>query len=158
MIIKIETATEQGLESILQLQKKAFYGQALIYNDFNLPPLMQTIEDLKEEFRLKTIYKVEQDGKIIASIRCYIKDNTLYLEKLIVDPDFQNRGIGTKIMTEIEKKYSSSVNRYALFTGHKSKKNLHIYNKLGYREIRQETIADDLKLIYLEKTNAKRAT
>lgn len=152
MMIKIEAATEQDLDQILQLQKKAFYGQALIYNDFNLPPLMQTVEDLKEEFRLKQIYKVEHDGKIIASIRCYIKDNTLYLEKLVVDPDFQNRGIGTKMMTEIEQRYSSSVNRYALFTGHKSEKNLHIYNKAGYVEIRRETIGDDLKLIFMEKT------
>jgi ribosomal protein S18 acetylase RimI-like enzyme len=107
---------------------------------------------------MKAIYKVEQDGNIIASIRCYIKDGILYLEKLIVDPDFQNRGIGTRIMTEIEERYSSSVNRYALFTGHKSEKNLHIYNKLGYKEIRQETIRDDLKLIYMEKANAKKAT
>lgn len=158
VIIKIEPATEQDLEPILQLQKKAFNGQALIYNDFNLPPLIQTIEDLKEEFRLKAIYKVEQEGKIIASIRCYTKDNVLYLEKLIVDPDFQNRGIGTKILTEIENKYSASVNRYALFTGHKSERNLHIYNKLGYKEISRETVRDDLKLIFMEKTNAKRAT
>jgi ribosomal protein S18 acetylase RimI-like enzyme len=158
MIIKIEAAREQDLDQILQLQKKAFHGQALIYEDFNLPPLLQTIEDLKKEFRLKAIYKVEQDGKIIASIRCYIKDHILYLEKLIVDPDFQNRGIGTKIMTEIEQRYSSAVYRYALFTGHKSEKNLHIYNKLGYKEIRQETIRDDLKLIYLEKVNKNKST
>jgi ribosomal protein S18 acetylase RimI-like enzyme len=156
--MKLEAAAEQDLDQILQLQKKAFYGQALIYNDFNLPPLLQTIEDLKEEFRLKAIYKVEQAGKIIASIRCYIKDNTLYLEKLIVDPDFQNRGIGTKIMTEIEKRYSSSVNRYALFTGHKSVRNLHLYKKLGYQERRQKIIRDDLKLIYMEKNNAKKTT
>jgi len=156
MMIKIEAATEQDLDRILQLQKKAFYDQALIYNDFNLPPLIQTIEDLREEFRLKAIYKVQQDGIIIASIRCSVKDNTLYLEKLIVDPDFQNRGIGTTVMTEIEKRYSSAVNRYALFTGHKSERNLYLYHKLGYREIRQETIRDDLRLIYLEKAHAHR--
>ncbi|KAF0144202.1 MAG: acetyltransferase N-acetylglutamate synthase [Nitrospirae bacterium] len=153
MAMKLEHANEQDLESILLLQKKAFLGQALIYNDFNLPPLTQTIDDLKNEFRQKAIFKVEQGGRIVASIRCCIKDNVLYLEKLIVDPDFQNRGIGTKIMTEIEKRYASSVNRFALFTGHKSGKNLHIYNKLGYKKIRRETIRDDLKLIYMEKAN-----
>lgn len=63
IMIKIELATEQDLEQILQLQKRAFHGQAVIYNDFNLPPLIQTIEGLKEEFRLKAIYKVEQDGR-----------------------------------------------------------------------------------------------
>jgi len=155
---QLEPATEQDLDQILLLQKKAFYGQAVIYNDFSLHPLIQTIEELREEFRQKAIYKVEQGGNIIGSIRCYIKDNTLYIEKLVVDPDFQNRGIGTKIMTEIEKRYSSSVNRYSLFTGYKSQKNLHLYHKLGYREIRRETIRDDLTLIYLEKASAKGAT
>ncbi len=157
IIIRIEAATEQDLEQILQLQKKSFHSQALIYNDFNLPPLVQTIEDLKEEFRLKAIYKVELGGNIIASIRCCIRDDTLYFEKLIVDPDFQNRGIGTKIMTDIETKYSSAVDRYALFTGHKSVRNLHIYSKLGYKEISQETVSG-YNLIYMEKINAKRAT
>lgn len=151
--MKIEAATEQDLEQILQLQKRAFHGQALIYNDFSLPPLTQTIDDLKKEFREKSIYKLKQDGKIIASIRCNIKDNILYIEKLIVDPDFQNRGIGTKIMTDIEKRYSSYVNRYSLFTGDKSARNIHLYKKLGYKEIRQEPTNRDFKLIYMEKNS-----
>lgn len=61
-------------------------------------------------------------------------------------------------MTEIEDKYSASVNHYALFTGHKSERNLHIYNKLGYQEIRRETIRDDLRLVYMEKINDRRLT
>ena len=152
---KMETATEHDLDQILELQKKAFYSQALIYNDFDLHPLRQTIDDIKNEFKEKQIYKVQTNGRIIASIRCYVRNDTLYIEKLIVDPDFQNRGIGTKIMTEIEKRYAASVNRYALFTGHKSEKNLHIYKQLGYKETRRETLRDDLKLIDMEKANDK---
>ena len=156
--MKIEVATKQDLEQILQLQKRAFHGQALIYNDFSLPPLAQTIDDLRKESREKAIYKLEQDGKIIASIRCCIKDDILYIEKLIVDPDFQNRGIGTKIMTDIEKRYSSSVKRYSLFTGDKSARNIHLYKKLGYREIRQEATKRDFKLIYMEKHSDAKGT
>jgi ribosomal protein S18 acetylase RimI-like enzyme len=156
--MKIEVATKQDLEQILQLQKRAFHGQALIYNDFSLPPLTQTIDDLREEFKQKAIYKLEQDRKIIASIRCYIKDDILYIEKLIVEPDFQNRGIGTKIMTEIEKRYSSSVNRYSLFTGDKSARNIHLYKKLGYKEIRQAPTKRDFKLIFMEKNSDARGT
>lgn len=55
MMIKLESATEQDLDQILALQKRAFHDQALIYNDFSLPPLTQTIEDLKNEFREKTL-------------------------------------------------------------------------------------------------------
>lgn len=148
----IELASEQDLDHILQLQKRAFHGQALIYNDFNLPSLKQTIDDLKKEFKLKTIYKVELDGKIIASVRCFIKDHTLYIEKLIVDPDLQNRGIGTDIMHEIERRYSAFVNRYALSTGHKSARNLHLYKKLGYKEMSQEPLNDNCNLIVMGKS------
>jgi ribosomal protein S18 acetylase RimI-like enzyme len=156
--MQIEAATEEDLDQILQLQKKAFHDQAVIYNDFTLPPLMQTIDDLKKEFTQKKFYKVEQEGKIIASVRCNVKENTLYVEKLIVDPQFQNKQIGTRIMIAIETIYAGSVDRYALFTGHKSLRNLHLYSKLGYREIRREMIKDDLTLIYMEKMTAKSDT
>lgn len=152
MIIEIRIATEQDLERILELQKAAFHGQALIYNDFNLPPLTQTIDELKAEARLKTIYKLVGGGEIIASVRCSVEDDTLYIEKLIVDPDFQNRGIGISIMHEIEGRYSHVVNKYALFTGDKSKRNLHIYKKLGYKEIRRERTDNGYELIYMEKS------
>jgi ribosomal protein S18 acetylase RimI-like enzyme len=151
--MNMETASEHDLDRILQLQKKAFHGQALIYNDFNLPPLLQTIDDLKKEFKLKTFYKMESDGKIIASVRCFIKDQTLYIEKLIVDPDFQNKGIGAKMMREVEARYSSMVRCYALFTGDKSARNLHLYRKLGYKDIKQEPTTHGYNLIYMEKSN-----
>jgi ribosomal protein S18 acetylase RimI-like enzyme len=152
MALQLEAATEEDLEQILRLQKRAFSGQALIYNDFNLPSLTQTPDNLKKEFTSKTIYKVTTDGKIIASIRCFVKDRALYIEKLMVDPDLQGRGIGTKIMHDIENRYAAVVNRYELSTGHKSARNLHLYKKLGYKEIRQEPLNDNCNLIVMEKS------
>jgi ribosomal protein S18 acetylase RimI-like enzyme len=149
--MNIELASEQDLDHILELQKKAFHGQALIYNDFTLPSLNQTIEDLKREFKEKTFYKVEENGMIIASVRCFITKQILFLEKLIVDPEVQNRGIGTAIMYEIEKRYSAVVKRYELSTGHESARNLHLYKKLGYEEMRQEPLNANCNLIVLGK-------
>jgi ribosomal protein S18 acetylase RimI-like enzyme len=150
--MNLERASEQDLDHILELQRKAFHGQALIYNDFTLPSLTQTIVDLKKEFKNKIFYKVEENGKIVASVRCFMNHQTLYVEKLIVDPDFQNKGIGTAIMHEIENRYSAVVDRYELSTGHKSARNLHLYKKLGYKEIRQEPLNDNCNLIVLEKS------
>ncbi len=158
MMIELEVATEKDLEEILKLQRKAFQDQALIYNDFTLPPLTQTIDELKAEARLKSIYKVVTDGKIRASVRCSVKGEALYIEKLLVDPDFQNGGIGTDIMREIERRYSQLVKRYELFTGEKSNRNLHIYKKLGYREIRRKPTRHGFDLIFMEKENGKKAT
>lgn len=155
--MNIELASEQDLNHILELQRKAFHGQALIYNDFTLPSLTQTIVDLKKEFKHKTFYKVQKTGKIIASVRCFINNQTLYVEKLIVDPDFQNKGIGTAIMHEIENRYSAVVNRYELSAGHKSARNLHLYKKLGYKDMRQERLNNNCNLIVLGKSVDKKS-
>ena len=157
MAIQLEAATEEDLDHLLRLQKKAFHGQALIYNDLGLPSLTQTLDDLKKEFARKAMYKVALNGKIIASIRCYAKDRTLFIEKLMVDPDLQNRGIGTKVMHALKARYAAVVNRYELSTGHKSARNLHLYKKLGYEEIRQEPLNDNCRLIVMEKKNVQAA-
>jgi ribosomal protein S18 acetylase RimI-like enzyme len=151
--MKIELAEEQDLSKILELQKRAFYSQALVYNDFKLAPLTQTQDEINEEFLCKPIYKVEKDGKIIASVRCTIDNDVLYVERLIVDPDYQNQGIGANILKELENAYSNTVKRFKLFTGNKSEKSLHLYKKLGYREIKTEWLSEDYALVYLEKAN-----
>jgi GNAT superfamily N-acetyltransferase len=73
-------------------------------------------------------------------------------EKAIVHPDFQNKGIGTELMKEIERKFSK-VSRYELFTGFKDEKNIYFYKKLGYKVFKEESLSNDLKLIFLEKIN-----
>lgn len=150
--VKLEMAMEQDFERILALQKSAFQDQAMIYNDFDLPPLTQTLEELKAEAGSKTIYKLVENGEIIASVRCFIKDGALYIEKLAVHPDFQNRGIGTSMLREIEEKYSHQVSMFKLFTGEKSERNLHLYKKAGYREVkRKPSQGHNFNLIFMEK-------
>jgi len=150
--MKLEPASEQDLIEILELQRKAFYSQALIYNDLTLPSLTQTAADLEKEYENKTFYKIEENGEIIASVRCFITNQTLFIEKLVVDPDYQNKGLGTAIMREIENRYSGVVNRYELSTGHKSARNIHLYRKLGYKEMRRELLNDNCHLIVLGKS------
>jgi len=54
--VRLEAATEADLEKILLLQKRAFSGQAVIYQDPNLPSLTQTLDDLRKEFNEKAFY------------------------------------------------------------------------------------------------------
>ena len=44
-----------------------------------------------------------------------------------------------------------SCERYELFTGHKSEKNLYLYQKLGYGIFRKEKATENLEFVYLEK-------
>ena len=151
--MQLEAAIEADLEEILLLQKRAFSGQAVIYQDPNLPSLTQTLEDLRKEFTGKAFYKVVRKGTIVASVRCSIRDRALSIEKLFVDPDLQNSGIGTAVMGALESRYAGSVDRYVLSTGHKSARNLHLYGKLGYKETGRKPLNENCDLIVMEKSS-----
>jgi ribosomal protein S18 acetylase RimI-like enzyme len=134
---------------ILALQKLAYHTEAVLYDNFELPPLTQTIEDLIDQFDDHTFLKVVKSDQIIGSVRAKCQSDTCYIGRLIVHPDFQNQGIGTRLMCEIEK--CRNAERYELFTGSKSEWSLHLYKKLGYSEFRTERETDKLTIIFLQK-------
>ena len=148
--MEVEKATLSDAEEILSLQKLAYQSEAEIYNDFNIPPLVQTLEEIKKDFGIQFLLKAVMDEKIIGSVRAHTKEGTCYIGRLIVHPDFQNQGIGKKLMVEIEKIFSTC-QRFELFTGARSERNLYLYQKLGYKIFKTAKITDQTTIVYLEK-------
>ena len=136
---------------LLALQKSAYLSEAIAHNDFTILPLHQTVEEMQAEFEYQIILKAERGDKIIGSVRGYDENGTCYIGKLIVDPREQDQGIGTRLMKAIEQRFGDS-ERYELFTGFKSAKNLYLYKKLGYEKFKEEQISSKLTLIILQKT------
>jgi N-acetylglutamate synthase-like GNAT family acetyltransferase len=146
----LEASLEDARE-ILDLQKLAYQSEAAIWNDYSIPPLTQTLEEVCAQFRDHIFLKaIDENGRIIGSVRASHDTETCYIGKLIVHPDAQNRGLGTKIMQAIEKKFQD-VQRFELFTGTKSERNLYVYQKLGYRIFKQKKLSETVELVYLEK-------
>lgn len=151
MIIK--RAELYDLKEILELQKIAYKSEAEIYNDIAIPPLIQTLEEINDEFTSNVFLKAIEKEKIIGSVRgTLINSKTCYIGRLIVHPDFQNQGIGTKLMEKIEKIFNEC-ERFELMTGHKSAKNIKLYKKLNYNKYNVEKLTENLNLVYLEKLN-----
>ena len=150
--MKIEVATETDLAQILDLQKSCYVEEAELYDDFNIPPLTQTLKAIESDFNKELFLKIESEGKIIGSVRGYLEEGTCKIGRLIVNKDFRNRGLGKLLMKEIESKFSLA-HRFELFTGHKSSRNISLYNKLGYTEFEKRPVNEKLELVFLEKTN-----
>ncbi len=150
LAIVIERASFEDAEEILGLQKLAYASEAEIYDDYSIQPLNQTLEQIQSEFANQTVLKAYIDVKIVGSVRGFMREGTCHIGKLIVHPDFQNLGIGTRLLEEIEKCYKRA-ERYELFTGHRSIRNLYLYRKLGYKPFASEVVTDNLTSIFLEK-------
>jgi len=151
----VEQAKVEDAEEILKLQKLAYQSEAEIYNDYSIPPLIQSIEEIEAEFEHQIFLKASVDnGKITGSVRAYESQGTCFIGRLIVHPDFQNKGIGTSLMHEMERRFGQA-GRFELFTGHLSKRNIYLYQKLGYRTFKREKVNENLELVYMEKCNDK---
>ncbi|OGP72868.1 MAG: GNAT family N-acetyltransferase [Deltaproteobacteria bacterium RBG_16_49_23] len=148
--MKIERARVDDAEEILSLQKAAYQSEAEIYNDFTIPPLIQTLEGIRKDFENQIFLKAVIDGKIVGSVRAFIKEGTCYVGRLIVNPGFQNQGIGTQLMNRIEETFKEA-ERFELFTGHRSERNLYLYQKLGYQPFKKIKGNEKLTIVFLEK-------
>lgn len=151
-MITIDKAQENDLQEILALQYIAYQSEAKLFNNMDIPPLKQTIDEVYDEFRKGTFLKaVDEKGVIIGSVRAYQENNTVYIGKLMVHPNMQKKGLGTKLLLAIEAKYPNK--RYELFTSTKSISNIKLYEKLGYKIFKKEAISQELQFVYLEKIN-----
>jgi GNAT superfamily N-acetyltransferase len=153
-LLLIETADVNDAAKILLLQREAFQSEAKAYNDFEIPPLTETLDELKLLFTNHIFLKATIDGKIVGSVRASVNNGTCHIGRLVVDPKFQNQGIGTKLLGEIERK-CASCKRFELFTGIKSARNIHLYGKVGYRAFRTEAVCGRISLICFEKVVTK---
>lgn len=146
-IIRAEKA---DLPEILKLQYLAYQSEAALFGSKDIPPLKETLAEVEKQFENGTNLKmVDENNKIIGSVRAHSDDTRAYIGKLMVHPDYQKKGFGKKLLLEIEKYYPNK--RFELFTSTRSIDNIRLYKKMGYKEFKEEKITDELVFIYLEK-------
>ena len=149
-MIAIAKASGDDLRTILNLQYLAYQSEARLLDDFEIPPLKQTYDEVEGEHAKGLFLKaVDENGEIIGSVRAYADGGTSYIGKLIVHPERQGQGIGTKLLLAVELECPAA--RYELFTSDRSVRNIRLYERLGYVRFREEKISGDLTFVYLEK-------
>ncbi|MGE4565042.1 MAG: GNAT family N-acetyltransferase [Victivallaceae bacterium] len=154
MKITITVADKSDLAEILALQKKVFTKVAMQLHRFDLPPLFQTEAEIAAEFTTGTILKCHgEDGRIIGSVRAEVDENNFCrIGKLVVDPEFQRRGIGRALMEAIEKRFARTAG-YVLFTSADTPESCNLYRRLGYDVIAKKESGGLLMLFMSKPTN-----
>ena len=148
--LKISKADIEDLQEILNLQYLAYQSEAALFGSRDIPPLKQTLDEVIEEYHKGIILKlVDTDNLIIGSIHAWEMKGTIYIGKLMIQPNYRQRGYGTKLLSEIEKYYPQK--RYELFTSTRSIDNIRLYQKMGYQEFDRRRVDDQLEFVYMEK-------
>jgi ribosomal protein S18 acetylase RimI-like enzyme len=148
----ITKAVKEDLPIILDIQRKAFGEVAKTFHLKSMPQIEQTLESLMDEFINGIILKASLASTIVGSVRAYSKNDTCYISRLIVLPEYQNKGIGKMLMAHIENQLKNNVARYELFTGSRDPRNLYLYDQLGYKAFKTEKHNDEISFVYMEKS------
>jgi hypothetical protein len=70
--LEITRASQEDAEIILHLQIHAYLSEAEIYNDYSIPPLIQTLKEIKQEFSQQVFLNALEEGIVFSiDIRCH---------------------------------------------------------------------------------------
>jgi GNAT superfamily N-acetyltransferase len=146
----IDRATIADAAEILALQKLAYQSEAELYNDFSIPPLTQTLDELIESFARNTILKATEEGRIVGSMNGRMSKGCCLVGRLMVHPELQGKGVGTRLMGALEQEFADAA-AFRLFTGEKSERNIGLYQRLGYRIYERKETPGSFAIVFMEK-------
>jgi ribosomal protein S18 acetylase RimI-like enzyme len=142
---EVEVLTARDAGEVLTLQRAAYVGEAMIYDQF-LPPLFETLDEVREVLDGDIeVLGIRDAGRLIGMVR--IKPDG-EIARLAVAPDRQHEGLGTSLL-------EAAIERGGtwLFTGNQSESNLRLYRRHGFEETHREAVPGH-ELIYLRRPAA----
>ncbi|MEO3790096.1 GNAT family N-acetyltransferase [Nonomuraea sp. B10E15] len=149
----IERAVAADAGEILTLQRAAYVSEAQLYGDPYIPPLVESLEQMRKAIEGAVVLKAldaGRPGRIVGAVRGQLSGATCVVGRLVVAPDRQGQGLGTALLRALHEAVPQA-SAFDLFTGHLSEGNVRLYRRLGYRETHRERMDDHLTLVHLRR-------
>lgn len=149
MNITLENAVEADAEKIISIRNECFYDDFIKFGEcpgYNIP-----LEHIEKRIREGHLYTILVDNEIIGDISVQVLDTGIHwIGCVAVAKKYQNKGIGSFAMKQIEALYSGAL-ICQLETPLSNIRNCHFYEKLGYKVIDTKILSDKLTLGVFEK-------
>ena len=150
--LRIDVVGDEHAGELLTVRRAAFVSEAQLYGDPNIPPLTQTLEELRADLAADGVVTLgaRAGHRLVGSIRVSLEDQRATLGRLAVAPDLQGQGIGTQLLFAVLPYLPEGTQEIWVFTGQDSAHNIALYEKHGY-EHQYDRTAGDLTYAYLRK-------
>lgn len=150
--IRVEQATAGDAGEVLTVQRAAYVVEAQLYGDPTLPPLQESLEDVRRALTEPSVgFVAWWDSRLIGSVRLQVAGPTAEVSRLAVAPDMQGHGVASALLQAVEQACPEGVEQLELFTGHHSVRNLRLYERMGYREATRQVTAPHITEVHLAK-------
>lgn len=148
MIKKLNLKNIDTARDVLELQRASYKIEADIIGFYEIPPLNDTIDSLKECNEVFYGYYISD---VLAGIISYkIHKNILDIHKVAVHPNFFRMGIADKLVNFIEQ-LKNNINKVVVCTGKKNIPDVNLYLKKGYKKTKDIEISTGIYIVEFEK-------
>jgi tRNA (guanine37-N1)-methyltransferase len=150
LVITVAEPADAG--ELLTLQRAAFVTEGQLNSSFEIPPLTETLADVEASLATGTVLVARLRGRLVASVRGEVRPGgRWYVGRLMVAPDRQRQGIGSRMMDEIEALAPPGTEAISLLTGAGSAEVLGYYRGRGYVDVDRVVTAEGVPVVIMER-------
>lgn len=129
----IRKALRKDLKEIAHLFREEFSRKPYYENWTESNAYKKILDYFKKADILIAVVDSQVVGFIISSIFLWSRYKKGKISEIVVAKNFQGKGIGSRLVKEVEKKHSKRGAKYINLTAHKSAKALSFYKNRGYK-------------------------
>ena len=154
MSVELKAAERGDMELVWKMQVEAFSGLLQKYKDHDTNPGAESLDKVMARFEQPwtTYYFIMAGGEKVGVIRIVDKKDgsRKRISPIWIMPEHRNKGFAQQAILEAEKIHGDG--NWCLDTILQEKGNLHLYEKLGYRQTgRVDKINDRMDIVFYEK-------
>lgn len=149
MINTIDITADEEAEAVWYLQQTAYRVEAELIGFADLPPLMETVADLKQCG--ETFIGWFEEEELAAALSYTDNGSELEVCRLMVHPACFRRGIGRRLMQEAEARRELGTSRIRVSTGTRNLPALRLYESCGFATEKVREVAPGVELTTLVK-------
>lgn len=152
MTVRIGPLLPAHAGEVMTVQRAAYLQEARRYGAWDLPPLVETLDQIRAHLSDGTPALGAFDGqRLVGSVRSRVDGERMEVARLAVAPDVQGGGVGRRLLRAISAQAPAGVGVVWLFTGAESDDNLRFYGSAGFSRVREHLDAVGIRCVTLEK-------
>jgi GNAT superfamily N-acetyltransferase len=136
---------------VLTVQRAAFVAEARVYGTTEIPPLVETLDQLRHELVTTMTIGAWLGSRLVGAARLTLDGPIGWISRVAVAPDQQGQGIGSGLLDAVEAAATPEVRRFQLAAAALSSGNVAMYERRGYREVSRRTDAVGIELVVMGK-------
>ena len=136
--------------AILALQKLAFETEARACDEWNIPPLTETVDMVREHIETAVVLKAVDGDELLGSIRGLPRNGACFIRALAIAPHAQGRGLGSALLAALEQAHPDAP-AFELNTNQRMAANVRFYLRHGYAIVETRRESDKITLEFMRK-------